>query len=493
MRITLLLLALPACIPAETGIDRTVLSGTITIPPAQLEEARGNDALASAQALGPDDSTALTYRATVVTGTVSGWVPAGIGDTYGDPDYYAFSPLADGTFTFNLNFLTAAAPPPDTDTDTDTALDTGDTASSGPVITIDTDVLVVEVVDLATYDADTGAGVIFTATTDGSGGAWTMDAELVGGADYAILVAGVTTDEAAALPYTLVLGGAAPDDTTLLVGAYLAADPLVAENPLGGTNATGWVYDPATYTWTAGWRMMWLREVIPAGPDEDTGDLFLPSPSVNEASGAVNLRAAMLSTLSASPSAGSLYTTLSVATAVTGTDTVVADILVVDGVVPKVVGVQATETLPDTTLAEINAADNSLILDTLVAQDLGMLSGLGFVDIISGSNTFDPAYAGWNLGNDSDAYAFTVPETLHVRLTAGWADPAADIDVGIWFADASAGVIDLFDWACLTGANPEVCDSAVTLEPEVTYYLVSLAYAGTDEQAYTIELEWLSP
>ncbi len=496
---------LPACLPDEKGIDRTVLTGTITIPPLLIEDVRTNSVFSAAQPLG-GESKSLTWRSVVVNGRVSEWVPDPETDAiYGDADYYAFAPVADGTFTFDLSFVTTPAPPADTGADTapaDTAPadtgDTGDTAAPAPVSTIDADVIVVELIDPATYDPATGAGVLLTTTTDGSGGAFSFSYDVTAGTNYVLLLAGSVTDAPAEdVAYTLVVNGSAPTDSTILVGAYLGADPQIAEDPAGGTTAMGWVYDAATYTWNASYKIMWLRTVTAPGPDEDTGDEFEPTSTVEEGPSTVYLRAGSLTSLNASPAAGALYTTASVEASATGETTEVTTPLVLDGVFPKVVGQQVSETLPDVTVAELDLADYSLVEETLVAQELGMLSGLGYVDIVSGSSVLDPAYSGWNGTNDSDAFAFTVPESMYVRMVAGWTDAAADIDFGIWYADPEYGIIDLFssfgDSYCLTGANPEVCESVVTLEPDVTYYLLALGYLGTDEQPYTVELEWVAP
>jgi hypothetical protein len=473
---TISFLLLSACIPAETGIDHTILTGTLTIPPATVDDARSNNEIGAAQGLGPDDASSLTYRTVVVNGKITSWRQ---GLAEGDPDYFAFTPVKDGTFSFDLAFDTAAA-------------GEGDTAGAA-----DADILTVSILDPATYDADAGTGVLWSSTTDGSLGAFAFEYDVTGGTEYVLLIEPTATDDTdAELPYTLVLSGSAPEDETVLVGAYLGTDPSVAENPMGGTNATDWVYDPDTMTWSGAWKIMYVRSVT-AVEDTDPSDLFLPTPTVEEGPATVFVRAATLTSLNAGPAAGALYTTTSVEVAVTGAEQVVETPLVLDGVAPKVIGVQAAETLPDETLAEIDLADNSLIAETLVAQDLGMLSGLGYVDVITGSSLHDPAASGWNGTNDSDAFAFTVPELLGVRMVASWADSATDIDFGIWYADPDYGLIDLFSsWGstyCMSAANPEVCESEIVLEPETTYYLLALGYLGTDDEPYTIELEWVAP
>ncbi len=153
------------------------------------------------------------------------------------------------------------------------------------------------------------------------------------------------------------------------------------------------------------------------------------------------------------------------------------------------------ETLPDGTFAEIDLTDMTLVTETLVVQDLGVLSGFTRIDVLTGSSVLTGT-AGW-AANDSDAFAFTVAEPANVRMRAGWPDAAADLDFGIWYEDPDLGAVDLFssfgDTYCLTGADPEECESAVPLEPGVPYYLLALGYTGTDEQAYQVELEWIAP
>jgi hypothetical protein len=389
---------------------------------------------------------------------------------------------------------------PDTgDSGQDSGQDTGsgDTGSDTGAAPSDSDVLTVQVIDLATYDGTPDSGVVFEGSTDGTGGLFSADVELSAGGHYVVLVAGESSVSEQPLDYTLVLSGSTPTDSTILVGAYLGSDPSVAENPAGGTNATGWTYDTDTYTWSASWKMMWIRTVA-ASEDTDTGDDFIPAATVKETPDTVYVRGGTLTTLDASPSAGALYATTSIEVHPSGDgETAVGDALVLDGVFPKVIGKQITETLPDTTNAVLSPADYTLDEATLNTQDVGMLSGLGYVDTFDGSIVFDPSASGWNGTNDSDAYAFTVPESMYVRMTAGWPDAQADIDFGIFYADPTYGIIDLFssygDSYCLTSSDPEACESVVTLDPDTTYYLVALGYVGTDEQAYHVELEWVAP
>jgi hypothetical protein len=125
-----------------------------------------------------------------------------------------------------------------------------------------------------------------------------------------------------------------------------------------------------------------------------------------------------------------------------------------------------------------------------------MLSGLGYVDVVDGSIALSGS-DGWNGANDSDAYMFTVPESMRVSMVASWPNATSDIDFGIWGDYDPYGQLEYFssfsDSYCLTGSDPEVCETVVTLEPDITYYLVALGYAGTGDEPYHVELEWLAP
>lgn len=524
----LVLLLAVACAKPETGIDHSVLTGTATIPPATVEGSeRLSTAAANAQPVGPEDSTALTYRPVLVTGATDSFRANRLeGETVGDPDWYAFSPVADGTWDIHLVLDAAAGPRPpadtgpadtgpadtgpadtgaDTGTDTgagdtaDTGGDTADTGAPGDTAPTYTDdiVLAVEVYDAATYDPEADNFPVASATTDGAGGDLVLSVPVTAGTDYLVVVGGAFGPDDTEVAYTLILPGSTPPDGAVLVGAYAGTDPLVAEAPLGGSTVSGWTLDAATWTWSAGWTLRGIRSMNAPPVDENTEDTATPEydPTVTEGADVVYVRAGTLSSLNATPSAGSLYCTQAVAVEPTGGDVTVEEPVVLDAVAPKVIGVEAVEEQPDATVAELDA-DLILVEDTLAAQDLGMLSGLGYVDIVDGTIEFDPAVSGWT-GNDGDAFAFMVPETMYVKLTASWEDAAADVDFGIWGYYEGYGFIDWFssfgDSYCLTGANPEVCETIVPFEPETTYYLVALGYLGTDDEPYHVELEWLAP
>lgn len=466
-------LLLSACAGPEEGLDETYIEGTLTIPPvdvAELDNRGANDA--APQGLGPEGSSSLSFRALVLTGEAAA-LRKTPGGEYEDPDNYVFAPAADGDFSISFDFTTGAS-----------------TGADGYLDDI--------VFELDVIDTTTGASVVGgPVSTDGTGGTWAATFAATKGVEYQVVVGGIYGETASTAAYTMIFSGSTPDDDDILVGAYTEGDPAVATNPVGGATATGWTFDAATLTWSGVYNIQFVRSVEVV-PDEDTGDLYIPPPAVDEALSEVYLMAGTLSSLNASPSAGALYTSAAVQVSINHADVVVDSPLVLDAVFPKVIGLTVDEVLPDTTVAIINADDyNSLATDQLVAQDIGVVSGFGFVDVLNGSITFDPAYEGWNGGNDSDAWQFTVPDYIRAKMTVTWTDPSTDLDIGIWGDTTDYGGYGVIDWMlfgdtyCLTSADPEICTLEVALDPAYTYYVVVLGYAGSDEMPYTVELEWL--
>ncbi len=470
-----LFLLVAACAGPETGLDTTVLIGTVSIPPALVEEkdnaAAPNDT--AAQALGEDGSTSLTYRAVVLTGSTSAWTPEtgqpGTDDDeiYGDADLYAFSPIADGTFTITLDFATGA-----------------DAETGGDAVVYDFYVVEAASLDLA-YDVGYWS-------TDGSAGAVTLQADLVAGGDYVLVVGGYTNTEGdAEVPYQVSLSGSQPAAGVVLVGAYLESDPAVASDPVGGTSVTSWAYDAETLTYTGPYEILYLRSVVMDGAT-DTSD---GSPVVDEGlTDPIYLMAGTLSGLNATPSAGALYSSVSVEVQATSDASEVASAIVLDALFPKVIGVESVEGADDT-VVEIDA-EYKLNGDTVVAQDVGALSGIGFVDTFDGFLALSGG-VGWE-ANDADAYAFTLVEPASVIMTGSWGNASSDLDFGIWGYVDGTGWVDWFsnfssyESYCLYASNPEICTTVVPLDPDVTYYLIALGYSGdAGDEPYHIELEWI--
>lgn len=476
---SLLLLALPVllsllvgCQGPETGLDKSIVTGVITIPPvavAEIEDAADadNDDPLAPQYVGADGSAALSYRAVIVDGTVGefGSLPQGGGPR--EPDAYGFSPLIDGDFTFWLQYET-------------------DASTEGRDYT-ETVVLHVEV-----YDLDAGGVSVFSEPTDGSGGAWSGTVPVTGGVEYAVMVWGEYGEVVETAPYTLIISGSTPGPESILVGAYLEGDPAVASAPVGGTTVPEWAFDEDTWTWGGAYEALFMRSVVNAEQTSDDPGAALANPTIDEAVSKVYMMAGTLSSLNKSPSAGSLYTTASVEVTLNGESVQVPEPLVLDGIFPKVPGVQVAETLPDTTFAELDGNYN-LVLDTLVAQEGGALTGPGFVDSVDGTMSLTGG-DGWEV-NDSDAYQFTVTEAGYASITAAFDDPSATADLDFMFYgdDGSGTYIDYMYFDCASVVNPELGTLYIPTAPDMTYYLLALGYSGSGDIPYHIEIEWTAP
>lgn len=470
----LALVLLPACQGPEEGLDKSIIRGTVTIPGVVVEEFdraaanSNNNSIDAPQGLGPDGAISLTYRSVTVPGSCKEFGTE-LGDPL-DPDYYEFSPVAAGDFTIRFTY------------------EAGGAATEGSGYT-DANVYNIAVIDEATGNTVSGG------STDGLGGAWEDTLTVTAAGKYILYIWGEYGETKEESPYTIFLSGSVPQDDSILVGAYLEGDPAVASAPVGGTTVNNWVWDEATTTWTGQYEALFMRSTVwPEGYEESEEPV---NPDVNEQLDEVFLMAGTLQSLNKTPSAGSLYSTASVTVKLNHGEVDVPETITLDGVFPKVIGQTVVEEQPDATNADVVFNDEvgvyTLDFDTLAVQDLGMLSGLGYVDVVDGNITFGGE--GWNGANDSDAFAFTVPEPMYVSMVAGWPDASADIDFGIWGDYEPYGVLDYFssfsNSYCLTGADPEVCTTVVPLEPDIQYYLVALGYLGGDAQDYHIELEWL--
>ncbi len=125
------------------------------------------------------------------------------------------------------------------------------------------------------------------------------------------------------------------------------------------------------------------------------------------------------------------------------------------------------------------------------ANDPGITSGPGFVDIITGTIEMTGA-AGYG-EHDEDLFIVTVPSDVYLSVILDW-DSADDIDyyvLGPRDGDPVADYEDDSDYY----AQPEFGVTRDLLHPGETYYIWVAGYAGTDGSVanYTVELEYLSP
>ena len=149
-----------------------------------------------------------------------------------------------------------------------------------------------------------------------------------------------------------------------------------------------------------------------------------------------------------------------------------------DARAPVVIGLELVEIEPNEGFVDVGTFE--LDVTNATPQDLGMLSGPGFVDFLTGEIfIFDDATG---FVHDSDTFTFTVPASELLYFELGW-DGDADIDV-IFFD--SEGVA--LDWAASL-ENPEVSGGYWEFVPDETYYLSVLGYAGTADVANPWELK----
>lgn len=263
----------------------------------------------------------------------------------------------------------------------------------------------------------------------------------------------------------------------VLIGAYAKSDPLVAENPLGGTTVTDWKYRPDDDTWLGNWRMLFIRTVVTT--DEDTGDDVPAVTVATEGAEKVYIRGGTMATLNSAPIAGDLYSTASLGLTFEGDEITVEQPVVLDGVAPRVIGYEWQEDAEDTSVVAYDGIDLDLV--NTVAQDLGDVSPVGFLDILEGSLAFD-------LG-DGDVYSFTVPADASVALSAAFDDPGGtDLDFYVYGPDGA----DMTVGDCLTENNPEVCNEGPFAAGE-TYYFEVVGYAGSGDIGYTVDFAWIAP
>ncbi|GDX82110.1 hypothetical protein LBMAG42_39210 [Deltaproteobacteria bacterium] len=157
-------------------------------------------------------------------------------------------------------------------------------------------------------------------------------------------------------------------------------------------------------------------------------------------------------------------------------------------------GMAFQEQLPDQTSATLTEAI-TFTEGAVSAQDLDKSPSSGSTDTVDGSLSLNGS-EGWD-GNDADAYRFWVQADrgeLDVRMHATWERAEVDLDFGIFGDPDGDGIYN--DWfttfgetSCRTDAKPEVCQTPPPLPPG-EYYLLALAYLGSGEEPYHIELEW---
>ena len=509
-----LLLAL-SCIPTETGIDGTTLSGVVEIPPAVTEEHRDAKASPSDTILLAQDLGNLSWRWERIDGEIRRFQSGADEENPADSDYTVFRPAASGTFTIVFEYGTPGAPEgPLADSgdsgsgdswNDDSLPDSGD---SGPDSGVDTgpepDSLLYDVYlydldqDVHVHDPEAGDTYENSITplaggsTQGAGGVYVIEAELEAGKEYALGVLGIAKGDDDEKTYSVWLSGSSPEDGTLMIGAYTdAADYLNRGQLVAGAAVNEWTYDEDTRTWAGAYEMVTFKTVT----SEEGVNQFEEPVGINTVTegvqGPVYLVGGDFKNLNQGLPAGTLHNATTVEVAVKADQANTADAVVFDTIAPKIVGWEFAEEEPNDFLVDEESGEfveGSMGGGTV----LPMASGLGFVDIVTG--TLDVTEEGGGSvypDTENDVFVLTVPEELDVQITTSWTNDDYNFDMSLYdeneeFIGSGYQIADV---------NPEVMPLGaweVTLEPDKTYYLVMQTWTGPiGSDDYRIELEWL--
>lgn len=463
LTLALSVIGLIGCRGYETGIDRTVIQGTLSIPPQLVNEDE------SAQGLNddvevPSDLGYLVGRVIQVSGTCLDFSRSTFdGSPTGDLDWYTFVSQGDATITLAFDY-----PGPGSDVDPE----------SPPDETI--------AYDVSVYDLDAGV-VIAGGGTVGTYGAYETSFDVLSGVRYGVRVGGTKNLDSAA-EYTLELSGLDPNEGSFLVGAYLEADPALRDDPVGGTSVSELAYDDASMTWAGPFEILFIRSVEPA-----TSEYGVLPEDVDEALSVAYLMGGDISTLNGGILAGTMFSSVmpevSLSTDDAETDLVTDVAVVVDTVQPIQYGWTFSEVEPNDVGIGSNDTNYLLDGDTSVANVTNVASGLGYLDTIAGSLTYAVDDPGW--GSDIDVFALTVSEELSGSIKLDWSDPTYDLDLVIYGADGVSIAFSAYS------DYPEIAtlsDWGVTLSPGETYYIQVLGYGGAaGEMPYSVSLEWFAP
>jgi len=456
-----LILILSACLAPEGGIDRSVVRGVVRVDPAVVDETAGlNDRPQYAQRLRD-----LEYGADAVVGGISDWgYDAENDEITGDIDWYFVASALDADpGRILLRFATLPA-------DSVFRVEILEQTPEGLF-----DPLVVE-------DVTATGEEPFEVEME-----WTMVAEQ----NYAVVLSGLSGSGEAG--YELGFLGVHPDTRHVSVGAYRSADPS-SRKPVGGA-AVGPFTLQDDWAWEATYQIDGIKAVITEpnpmvdvispdflrlfGLDEDA-----TVTRVNENIARAYLFAGDWVSLTGALAAGTWYSSEPIRIDVPCGEMSVVDPLVLDAFAPLVIGREVDEEEPND--LAINPDFTLDLTSPEDAQDIGLLSGPGFVDIFRGHIDIG---AGEGFIHDVDVYAFQVPEDLLLYLTMDWDDDAADIDVIVY--DDTGEYTD----AAATTAKPESDGGWWLYEPELMYYLVVAGYAGTPgtSPAYELTVEQVAP
>jgi len=426
---------LVGCVAPEQGIDRSVITGTVRIEAVHVNETGGvNNASTQAQSL-----AAVGVAILQVSGTLDGFAFGLDGTTPGspDPDWYALKVEQAATVALDLDLA----------------------AAEGATVTL-------RLVDLDSASGGRPPTELDTTELSAPTASWELSLEP--GKRYGLVVRGQQGEGAA--DYTMRLSAGSPDDLGVLVGAFTGAT-MAERGALVGGGAVGAFTLGEDLAWEGSYLLRGVREVVTESNTDGSS-----TTTVNEAVPTVYLFAGTWPNLDTLP-AGTWYSGTPAEVRL-GSGSMAAAPLVLDTIAPLVIGLEIDEVEPNDGVVNTDA----FVLDVAGAtpQDVGELSGDGFVDIFRGAITFT-ADAGFE-ANDGDIFQFTVPHPMTAFFNLDWDLDGSDLDVVIFDAEGTA-----LDWAA-SSARPEVDGGYSELLPGETYYLGVLGYEGPVGGVATYEL-----
>lgn len=481
----LVAIASVTCIQPEQGIDNSKITGEVIVPARLVEETRDpfNEELDAAVVL--DD---LGFDIVLLDGKAK----------VDDEDWFTISSprdlwdqrfaieLADSSASvrfelYALDFFdpTTGGPP---------LLDTIDLSGSGQLVfpLAPTDP---GATDSGTYVTDTGTLPTDTAPPSPFDADCALTPEaclplMAAGESYGVHVVTLSGSS----DYRIIMPGAHPDEAGILVGAWGSDDVQARGLPLAGSNATGFVGGDAAseYAYTGSYEMFLVRAVLPNESEDPDAQV-----SVDEGVKEAWLFAGSWSNLNTALAARTWYSSEPYHLVLdrpsveprSPQNAIVyqADPLTLDALAPIVIGFEIDEVEPNDQVVDFYSFELDVSTPG-AAQDIGVLSGGGFVDIVHAQmEIFDDTY---DYVHDADSFQFTVPEPVTLLFTTSW-DVDADLDV--FTNEADGGNLE-FAW---TANNPEAAGGAYTYEPGEIYFLSVLGYTGPvgTPFPYTLEIE----
>ncbi|MCB9746284.1 MAG: hypothetical protein H6741_17850 [Alphaproteobacteria bacterium] len=552
----LLVLGLVSCLPGEEGIDNTVLTGTILIPPSEaISEGSDRGAQAQDTYLASINLGELSWRWEQRTGDLKTFESTPDRDGVlrdRDRDWITFSAPVAGDYTVRFLFTPVpgepsdsadtgapAGPMPDTgdsgggdtggdsgaEDSGDTALDTGfDTGGAEPACEYDnsdddvatTDLLVYRLTAWTLNGEDPACETpALDTNTDGSDGVLEYSFALEAGEELAFRISGITGDLNIDSTWLVQISGGPPEAGGIKVGAYAPfpeTDPETETEvdfynrgtPYGGGSAYDWSFDADTLTWTGSFRMLKFRSVESGEGENDYCDLPEDDPlyancapqdqhTVVEGVDTVWIAAGDFASLNSALPAGTLYNSVPVeVTLDPDADNVLAEPVVMDEIAPLVVGWEVDEVEPNDVVT-LNPDGYPTVELADLANAQVLEVGSGFGFVDIIHGTLEGLTTGIGWEGPTDYFAMSVDEPLYVTATLTWSDSAGNLDL-LLMDSAAEAVVGGWLWSDTSPEYFVLSEVDYLLEPGEVYYLAVLPWDGADgDYNYQIQLEWAQP